>query len=234
MYKIIICLSDINELLKIQTLISLAFQKLSIKYEILIFDSAKSVLQNFELPEENPTDVIIIDTNLNGINGVSVIHKLRKMGSQCKVIYLSDSKKFAFDAIKTNVFQYILKKNYEQILLKALIWNYKNNFQPEFIIIKHDNEIEKVKLSEILYFEIFNRGSNLIQNNKTIHLSIKMNDLIERLPNNLFCRCHFSFCVNIKKVVAVKRYEAKLENGLSIPISKTRYDGLKNMFLASL
>lgn len=226
-------MSDEKFLSKIQDYISSTFQKLKIKNNILTFTTSESLLKNFEL-KKNHVDIIIIDTNLNKTSGINTIYKARKLGVSCPAIYLSDSKNLAFDAIKTNVFRYLLKDNCEQQLTKALLVDYKKNYQPKFVIIKHENKFKKLKISEIAYLEIDNRKSNIAYKDKVLQLSTKMSEIIERLPENIFCRCHFSFCVNVQRVVAIKRYEATLDTGTIIPISKTRYSDLKNMFITNI
>ena len=232
MYKIIICISNHRLLSEINSFVYDIMERYRIRHKILTFSSEKSILKAAENNLE--TDVIIIDVNLQDANGVETIKKLRKLGNKSNVIYLSDDKSHAYDAIATDVFRYILKSDCKEALAKSIILDYKRNYQTKYTLIKVGGLLKKIQISDVLYLETCNRGTNIYYNDELIYVSIKLSSFIETLPQNVFYRCHFSFAVNIRKVVGIKRYEAVLENGNSVPISKTHYDEVKKAFIDNI
>lgn len=232
MYKIAICIGDSKLLAEVNSLIHDVMENFHIRHKILTFSSGKSILKAFESNLE--TDIIIIDVNLTDINGIETIKKLRRSGNKNSVIYLSDDKSHAYATIPTDVFRYILKSDCKEVLTKSIMLDYKRNHQPKYTLIKVGGLLKKVQVSDISYLETCNRGTNIYYNNEPIYVSLKLSSFIETLPKNVFYRCHFSFAVNIQKVVGIKRYEAVLENGVSVPISKTRYDEVKKAFIDNI
>lgn len=54
------------------------------------------------------------------------------------------------------------------------------------------------------------------------------------LPAWHFCRCHNSFFVNLAHVTELVRYEARLDNGAVIPVSKRFYKPAVEQYIAFL
>ncbi len=58
--------------------------------------------------------------------------------------------------------------------------------------------------------------------------------LAPQLPQWCFCRCHFSYFANLSHVTELVRYEARLDNGTVIPVSKRFYRPAFDQYLSFL
>ena len=61
--------------------------------------------------------------------------------------------------------------------------------------------------------------------------SFPLNKLEQQLPSSAFVRSHQSYLVNMGYIQSVARYQLTLSNGLTLPISQSKYLSLQNSFI---
>lgn len=61
--------------------------------------------------------------------------------------------------------------------------------------------------------------------------SRSINKLEQQLPSSSFVRSHQSYLVNMGYIQSVARYQPTLSNGLTLPISQSKYLNLQNSFI---
>lgn len=60
----------------------------------------------------------------------------------------------------------------------------------------------------------------------------KLDEMEKELEGNDFIRIHQSYLVNMKHIAKVSRYEALLNNGITLEIPKARYKFVEETFTA--
>ena len=60
----------------------------------------------------------------------------------------------------------------------------------------------------------------------------KLDEVEKELEDKAFLRIHQSYLVNMKHIVGINRYEALLNNGIRLKISKDRYKSVKEKFVS--
>ena len=77
--------------------------------EIEIFTTGKKIIDNLY---KNP-NIVLLDYNLNKMNGIDVLKKIKSVNSNTKVILISSQKKgsVVIDSLKNGAFGYIEKSN---------------------------------------------------------------------------------------------------------------------------
>lgn len=118
-------------------------------------DSSKEALELFK--QHNP-DVILMDINIKGGNGIDVIRKIRLVNKESKIIILSAHKDedYLFSAIELNVYSYLVKP-------------VKREYFKETIL----RVIEDLKESDIIYLK-----NQYIWNKKNKQLTYKNNEIL--------------------------------------------------------
>ena len=87
-----------------------------------------------------------------------------------------------------------------------------------------------VRAERIIKIEIMNKELYVsLSDGRTIHSRRSIADLscCQRLP---FIRCHNSYYVNLDYAMSCERYSFTLKNGDTVPISKTRYKEIREIF----
>lgn len=118
-------------------------------------DSSEEALELFK--QHNP-DVILMDINIKGGNGIDVIRKIRLVNKESKIIILSAHKDedYLFSAIELNVYSYLVKP-------------VKREYFKETIL----RVIEDLKESDIIYLK-----NQYIWNKKNKQLTYKNNEIL--------------------------------------------------------
>jgi DNA-binding LytR/AlgR family response regulator len=101
-----------------------------------------------------------------------------------------------------------------------------NKEKDENIFFKVNGKLQKIELSNILYFESMADYVKIITLKKTHVILQTMTKLEKILPKN-FVRCHRSYIINLKKVDALDDRVLEIES-YAIPVSRSYYNRIKN------
>lgn len=195
------------------------------KADVVFFSSGDELLIS-----DKQIDILFLDIQMAGKNGMEVARELRKRGKRTILIFVTALEEYVFQAFDVGAFHYIVKpiddKKFADVLHRAV-----EEFSAQSIDIKvpeeryvmiHNNGIHrKVILDEIIYAEIFNRKIVIHKQNETMEYYGKMSDL-EALAGESFFRPHRAYLINLKYV---ERYDATtiyLEKGIAL-MAKKKY-----------
>ncbi len=171
-------------------------------------------------------DLIILDINLAGQNGIEVAKSILGMYPEIKIIFMT---KF-IERVK-DIFQispiYFLVKPLEMEYLRAALYKVielidEENTNTFVVKIKQGNQnLLMFKVRNIYYLESDMRLIYIHENEGFKSVYMKLDEAEKELPSN-FCRCHQSFLVNMDKIRIVTNEEIILFNEVHIPISRSK------------
>nr|WP_306419795.1 LytTR family transcriptional regulator DNA-binding domain-containing protein [Salinimicrobium profundisediminis] len=157
-------------------------------------------------------------------------------------VALSNSKRKAYDVIKNDFKDYLLKPvshfEFRKFLVKySKEWAKKNHGK---ICLKSYSDYQIIDLNDVLYLQADNNTTDfyLIQNRKvTAFKTLKLFEFA--LPSN-FLRIHNSYIINVRHISRINFARSLIfldDNSLSIPFSRsyrTRVDQIKNNYSSPL
>lgn len=190
-----------------------------------IYESAEELLNVVE--KTGTFDLYVLDIIMNGMNGIDLGLKLRRMGHTDKIIYLTSSIEFALDAFKARAYHYILKpiKKDEFFSVLTETVNSVVSHRDKNIIVKTKESSVKLTLDSILYAELCRRVIvyHLI-NGKTIEtitirtpFSEAVQDLLQ---DNRFILCGAGMVINLHHITSVENESILFKDTQKIYISK--------------
>jgi len=190
-----------------------------------IYESAEELLNVVE--KTGTFDLYVLDIIMNGMNGIDLGLKLRRMGHTDKIIYLTSSIEFALDAFKARAYHYILKpiKKDEFFSILTETVNSVVSHRDKNIIVKTKESSVKLTLDSILYAELCRRVIvyHLI-NGKTIEtitirtpFSEAVQDLLQ---DNRFILCGAGMVINLHHITSVENESILFKDTQKIYISK--------------
>jgi two-component system, LytTR family, response regulator len=205
------------------------------------------VLASFTNPEEALNylksnvhiDALLLDVEMPKLNGFDLIEQLGKV--KYKIIFVTAYDKYMLKAIKSSVFDYLIKPIDRFELAKAIQRITENSDEVEQPIILQHNERSKIILptgkeyefvstNEIVRCESNSNYSIIYFENTTkITISKTLKYLEEVLPANIFIRVHSKHLINIhhiKKFVKAEGGYIVLDTDETIPISRERKDSI--------
>lgn len=188
-------------------------------FEIDCFANADELLQKNLI-----YDILLLDIQMPGQNGIELAKTLRKDGLNSALIFITALKEHVFDVFEVDALDYICKPINEMRLEKTLekaLQKIKTN-EDNYLLIKTMNCCKAVKISNIFYCEVINRKIYLYTKDDVIVYYSKLADIIKQLDNR-FVRCHRSYLVNMDYLIEYTNRQITLVNGLHVPISRLRY-----------
>lgn len=236
--KIAICDDDVvlRELLrqKIET----HCKNVGVICRIFDFDSGDRLLS---LSTENIPDILFLDIQMPGRNGMEIARDLRKKKEDMILIFVTALSEYVYEAFDVNAFHYLVKpfedEKLYQVLNKALqqcekLTEYIKSDQkisPQAILVKRRGLSTRILLTDIVYAEVFNRKIMLHTLNDDIEYYGKLTDLSEQIGTD-FYRTHRAYLVNLKYVEKYNTTTIWLEKGI-VPISKKKFTGFVQQYM---
>lgn len=193
----------------------------TISYDIYTFHSSVHFMQ--ELEQNSDYDLIFLDYEMDGYNGVDVGMKIRSLGNHhCLIIYISNHSGIITQILDVGIHNFIEKPvsfpQFEKVFASALHRIIEGGKRLRITKSKIDSYIVK---SDITYIE-FEWRSALIHTIHDIYTTYeKMDSLEQRLdgPFKNFVRIHQSYIVNLDFAQDVGSKKIKLYNGKELDIS---------------
>ncbi len=216
MLKIAICDDEKIVLDSILKIVQAEFDRAHIKTQIQTFSDGLELLNK---SRQDDFDMIFLDIELEGINGIDIAKKLRESAYDRLIIFITSFINYAVEGYGLNVFRFVLKSNMEMQLKECI---------SSFIAMSNKKKIQ-VKSNELSINEIFYVASENhkiiihLKNGKSISVYSTLNDFEESVQSKFLYRIHQSYLVNVNYVEDISRYELTLINDEKLPISKSRY-----------
>ena len=193
--------------------------------ELVFFSSGEELLSS-----DQQIDILFLDIQMAGINGMDAARELRKTNKSVILIFVTAVEEYVFQAFDVGAFHYLVKpidhSKFADVLRRAVDeWRSKiprgNGPEQKYIMISSNGVHSKVILDEIIYAEVFNRKVVIHKMDETIEYYGKMSDL-EALAGDTFFRPHRAYLINFKYVVKYDATTIYMEKG-SVLMAKQNY-----------
>jgi DNA-binding LytR/AlgR family response regulator len=184
------------------------------------FDNA---LEAISYLKGNSVDLIFLDIQMEEFTGIQFLETIKQ---RPKVIITTAYDKYAVKGYALDVADYLLKPFTFDRFVQAVEKVYNNITEKltptsnDYIFVKTEYRLEKIKISEILYIEGMNEYLRIVTENKKIMTLQNFKCMEEMLPENNLIRVHKSFIVAIDKIESIERNRIKIQK-MIIPISET-------------
>jgi DNA-binding LytR/AlgR family response regulator len=181
-------------------------------------------------------DLLFLDLNLKGQDGFNLLED-QLAGSFYTVIISAYSER-AITAFNYPVIDFIEKPFNKERLVKTFEklndFEAKHNFTSKFLSVKRSGEIKLIENSQILYIKGAGVYSELFVEDNTRELHHQNLEKIDILLPSSFVRIHKSYIVNmffVDKIISHggSKYSLLLKNGTTLPVSRNRFQTLKEM-----
>ena len=182
------------------------------------------------LLSNKPMDILFLDIQMSGRNGMETARELRKKDKRTIIIFITATEEYVFQAFDVGAFHYIVKpiddEKFTDVLCRAVEeFEKKNldkkNYEEKHLLINNSGVHIKVKIDDIVYAEVFNRKVVIHKVDETIEYYGKMSDL-ESLAGDNFFRPHRAYLINFKYVEKYDSTTIYLEKGTAL-MAKQNY-----------
>lgn len=180
--------------------------------------------------KSNKPDLVLVDIQLDGEkDGVDLAENLDMLNKP--YLYLtSQTDPHTIKRVKqTRPLGYIVKPFTENGLRSniEIAWN---NYihDEEFLSFSADNELYKIKQSQILYLKAYDNYCYVITTTRKYLIPKTLKYLSSQLNQEKFVKTHRSYIINLLKVDALCK-NVVIINNIEIPISNSRKSTLKQL-----
>lgn len=227
--KVFICDDDEQVCKILENKISKKYKEVHIKK----FHSGKELLK-----EKDFADVILLDIEMDGINGIETAGKIREISPKVIIIFITAKPEYVFQAFDVEAFHYLVKpfsnEKFYSVMDKVLS-KLKNDTvaeekdKKEFIMIHYGGVHEKIYLEDIIYAEVINRIVIIHKSNTDVQYYGKLAEL-EKMLGSGFFRTHRSYLVNFKHIVRYDSGMVTMKKGTAL-MAKANYSAFVKAFL---
>ena len=200
-----------------------------IQAKITTYSSSEAFL--FEYEDCKKFDILLLDIQMKELNGIDLAKKLREIGDNVSIIFITGVKDYVFEGYNVQAIDYILKPVDEKKFEVALNRAYKNTQKIDpFIVVQIDNELIKLKEKDIQYIESIRHNTFFYTTNGTYQVKKGISAVENELTEKFFYKCHRSYIINILHIDSISKNDVKINNTI-IPIARGKWDDLNKAFL---
>jgi len=202
-----------------------------IKIKTDIYNSA----EQFKMMRESgsPHDILLLDIQMGGQDGVALARELRKDGENKDliIVFITGTPDFIHDGYDVSALHYLLKPVDEEKLFDVLTRAYAQIKKVEHnLLLPVDGEVVRVNVNDILYVESFAHYLEIAVATNILTVKMPAYKLEEQLGEG-FVRCHRSYMVNMRHVAKLTKTDVILDNEKVLPISRRMYNEVSGAFL---
>ena len=235
MVRVAICENDSFYLDKERDYIESYLQNKDIEHEIVTFVSCE------ELTEANANrfDIIFLDVEMDGMNGIEAAKRLRNNGLRAHIIFISAYTEYLSEGYKVEAHRYLLKNDekFDESFIECME-SVIAKIQAEEIKIEIDVKGGELTIepSKIIYAEsnVHRVSIYVLGQTGNIHeyyMYDRLDNLQKKLTKYGFLRIHQSFLINGEHLRKVSRYKAELIEGIELSISKKYFSDIESFYI---
>lgn len=197
-----------------------------------------SLAEGNEYIENNELDLLLLDLNLNGENGFDVLQQ--SVSEAFHTIIISANKHQALTAFEYGVLDFVpkpfnksrLEQAFNRILKKEEVTT--ENLQ--YLTVKKRTGLQLIDIQNVLYIKGAGVYTEIFLRNGQKELHDKSLEKLSQLLPQSFHRIHKSYLVKITEIKEIlvqtgSKYSVELSTGEILPVGRTKYKGLKELFL---
>lgn len=213
-------------------------------------------LEAFKFLQSNEVDVAFLDINVPSIDGMLLAKNIHQFARRPYIVFTTAYKEYAVDAFELEAFDYLLKpvsekrikgvlNKLEQVCLSQSTIELENRESPinseesmistatsvvnqgALSVTTSDGRIAVIKIADICYLEANEKITYVITAKGQYRLNQMLSEVVKRLPERQFFRCHRSYCVNLDQIAEIipgfnSTYQLRLRHvRTTIPVSRS-------------
>lgn len=195
------------------------FRRKNLQTTLLQFSGGEELLRY-----DKPIDILFLDIQMKGPDGMETARKLRERGFKGFLIFITVFKEMVFQSFEVQAYDYLVKPLEEAHFERTMerLYSSMQNACEANLLVRKGSESRMIPFDEIIFCEIIDRKIYL-------HLvSAEVADFYERIENlenrldGRFYRCHRSFLINLQHLKGYKDGRAYMTGGTEIPVSRLR------------
>lgn len=196
--------------------------------QISTFASAEDFL--FHYDEKNDYDILLLDIEMGGIDGVTMAKKLRRDNDTVQIIFITGYSDYILDGYEVAALHYLLKPVGEEKLYSVLDRAAEKLAKNEKVLhFETGGEMVRIPVYQIRYADVSGNYVT-IHTSGTVTVKMTLGELEKELDDRFF-RVSRSAVVNLTQISRVTKTAVRLNDGTSIPLPRGAYDSVNQAII---
>ncbi|MEG0988390.1 MAG: LytTR family DNA-binding domain-containing protein [Clostridium sp.] len=192
--------------------------KNKIENELSFYESGEELLLALK---KTSFQIIFMDIYMHELNGIDVAREIRRYDKSVQIIFITNSPDHAISSYEVHALYYIMKPvSYSKIEKVLSLCQFETVQAGRQIEVPVEKVLTPVKLSEIIYADVFNKRLTLHTTYGVMDTRMSLENFETLLGGVPFLRCHRSFVVNMDFIADIEEDAFLLTNGECVPISR--------------
>lgn len=187
----------------------------------------------FRYEEERDFDVLFLDIQMPGMNGMELARKVRELDRDIVIVFATGISDYLEEGYEVEALHYLIKPLSAEKVGRCMEKALERRRQERFVTL-HGEEIVKVSEERINYVEARGRGCCIgrVRMREELEVRESLSELEGLLNPEEFMKCHRSYLCRIGNIRHISREEIEFDDGSSIPVSRRLYQQVNQRFIA--
>jgi len=215
--------------------------------DIMVVGEAENGIQAIRKAIEEKPQLVFLDVNMPGINGIDVAKELTALEPKPLIVFITAYDSYALSAFEVSAFDYLLKPVSEERLKNSLdrirsmvssrearVLDKLDKLSGELglsrstrIVGYQNGMLFPIELDEILFLTLEEKNTIVVCERGKFQINGTLSELQEKLSDRRFFRSHKSYIVNLDRIDSIEPWFNSTYNihikGIdeTIPVSRT-------------
>lgn len=178
-------------------------------------------------------DLIFMDYQMDKINGIDTVGRIRNREDETTVIFISSYKEMVFDSMEVQTYRFLTKPIEIEKLHKALDSFVKKYNTEKYVLLYSEEEDKICRIAEksIIYAEADNIYCRIRTEKDFYKFKGTLSKFERSLKSDFFYRSHRSFLVNFNYILKYSNSEIYFENNEKAALTKTKFTKFKKKYI---
>lgn len=211
------------------------------KSNISVFSNAESFL--FEWERNKIWDVLFIDIQMPGINGIELAKSIRRENKKAAIVFVTGITDYMQEGYEVEALHYLVKPvDSDKIgyCMERVAETFDSEKKKRAVLIEAEDitggkEGERIMLrlspEDIFYMEAFKHNTEIYMEEKIYRIREGIGELRKRFEDDMFVPCHRSYLVNLMYISGIGKDALILDDGRKVPMSKRCAGAVKEAFI---
>lgn len=229
-YTVAICENEKVQALLLKKLLEEYAQHQEIQFQLSIFESAEAFLFDYE--ENKAIDLILLDIQMNKIDGLTMAEKIRACHDQVKIIFITGLTEHIGAGYRVEASDYLIKpvkKNQLYAALDRVLYTLPS--ESKTLILPTEDEQVKIAVDSIICAEVCGREVQVTTTTNTYLVRKTMQELKKEVNDLAFIVPDRSWLIHCSHIERVGKTEVTMDNGMIVPISRRNVKAVNQAFI---
>ncbi len=176
------------------------------EFQVSVFHNSVQFLDDFE----NGYDLILLDVEMPGLNGMELAHKIRERDEQVVLMFITNMAQYAIHGYSVGALDFVTKPlNYYTFSMKLTrALKRVPNKEAQSLLLTMADGVKLMEIRRIYYLEVQNRILHYYTEEGEFVVRGTLQAAEEKLKSHPFAKCNHWYLVNLLHVREVRKNTA--------------------------